>query len=113
VFDAHALGEILLPPQWHREGVLLKLDYGEETRKDWFIPSMPRRRNSTRRINWWLKTSLVERIEAMAAEEGYATCPGRYMNEILLPGAIEHWRMERQPTAEELAQRVYRAPGWR
>jgi hypothetical protein len=74
---------------------------------------MPRRKNSTRRITWWLSTSLVARIEAMAAEEGYATHPGRYMNEILLPGAIEARRMERAPlSAQELERKLRLSPAW-
>jgi len=74
---------------------------------------MPRRKNPTRRLLWWIPISLVEQIQTMAAEEGYRDRPGRYLSEILLPRGIASRRMEQAPTTAELAHRVYRAPGWR
>jgi len=74
---------------------------------------MSRRRNPTRRLNWWIYASTIEQIRLMAAEEGYAKRPGRYLNEILLPAVIEHRRELVAPTATELSARLYQAPGWR
>jgi hypothetical protein len=71
---------------------------------------MPRRKYSTTKTAWWLRTSTWEAVKQAAAAEQLK--PGRLADELLSEGLERRAQTQRPLTARELEQRIRLSPGW-